>query len=83
VPRFQRKGRLLKLRHHLALAEIAEVAAIGARARIGRLFLGDVLELLAGIEILDDGKAPLPWSSPGYGRARTSLVGGVSEICLS
>ena len=53
LSRLQREGSLLEGRHHLPLAEEAEVAAIRpGRAR--RLLLGDGLEISAALEFLDD-----------------------------
>ena len=49
----QREGGVFEFLDHAALAEIAEVAAFRL-VRVGRLGLGKLGEILAGIEVLDD-----------------------------
>jgi hypothetical protein len=48
------EGRVTEFRHHLVLGEPAEIATRLGGAGLGRLFLGQALELRALIELLDD-----------------------------
>ena len=53
--RLQRHRRLLEFGNHLAGTEIAEVAAVGFSAGVGGVFVGQLLEIGAVVELLDDG----------------------------
>lgn len=50
---FKREGCVLEFLDHTALGEIAEIAAVGL-VRIGGLFLRQIGEVLAGVQLLDD-----------------------------
>ena len=50
LPFLQREYRFLELRHHLALANKAEIAALGCRRGIFRQLLGQLAEVLAGLD---------------------------------
>ena len=50
----QREGRLLEGRTHRAGTEIAEIPAGRVAARIVRVLVGQLLEVRAGVELLDD-----------------------------
>src|SRR5690606_30611882 len=50
---FEGKGSLLEFRNHTALAEVAEVAALGSSAVLG-LLLGDGLKVATSVELGDD-----------------------------
>ena len=77
-PGFSGDDGIFERLHHHAQAEPAQIAAIGRRAGVGRIGLGQFGEIGAAVDLRSSAPWPLPRCRPGYARRCIRSAGAAS-----